>query len=232
MRKAREVLGEKAPTFGRGYGGDEARRGGAQGGRGGTGRTLGKRKRDDEGDGESGGSETDESVRKIPMPRDTPPPISPHHLRRHDPKNANLQPLGEGRGGERMAHALPPRPDTPVQAQTVYEAKPVVRNLRKEAVSAFVPSVVQRKFGASKGEGRLLEPEEMDKLEQEGYTGGGVGSDQAHGADGGLVVNAAPAVGRGGDDDHKNSKKLKEEEARFEREVRGVQMEEVEDEDL
>jgi len=230
VRKAREALGEKAPTFGGGYGGEGGRRGGANGGRGGAGGTLGKRRRDED-DGESGGSDTDESVRGIPMPRDTPPPIPPQYLRRHDPNNANLQPLGEGRGGERVPHALPTRPEPVLQAQTVYEAKPAVRDLRKEAVSAFVPSVVQRKLGAKRGEGRLLEPEEMDRLEREGYGGGGGEGGKTQGPGGGMVVNAAPVVGKASEADG-GGDALEQEEERFERELRSVQMEEVEDEDL
>ncbi|KAI9878150.1 MAG: hypothetical protein M1830_001757 [Pleopsidium flavum] len=228
VRKAREAQGEKAPKFGGGaYGGESARRGGGGGG------MLGKRRREED-HRESDGSGTDESVRRIPMPRDTPPPIPPQYLRRHDPNNANLQPLGEGRGGERVPHALPSRPEPVVQAQTVYEAKPAVRDLRKEAVSAFVPSVVQRKLGAKRGEGRLLEPEEVDRLEKEGY-GGGEGEGEvedegskAHGLGAGMVINAAPVVGKGGAA-HGGSDSLEEEEERFERELRSVQMEEVEE---
>jgi hypothetical protein len=55
-----------------------------------------------------------------------------------------------------------------VEAPTVYEAKPVIRDLRKEAVS-FVPAAVRAKLDKSKGVGGFVEPEEMDKLEKAGY---------------------------------------------------------------
>jgi hypothetical protein len=56
-----------------------------------------------------------------------------------------------------------------VEAKTVYEAKPVVRDLRKEAVSAFVPTAVKMKMNKGQGQGGLIEPEEADRLEKEGY---------------------------------------------------------------
>lgn len=230
VRKAREALGSKR--------GDGAT---SFVGRGGASRTkdvLGKRRRHDDdgrgGGGRSESSETDESVRAIPMPRDTPPPIPPRRGARVV-GNANLEPLGQGRGGgQRLPHALPPKPEGGPAAvvKTVYEAKPVVRDLRKEAVSKFVPAVVQRKIGAGKGRGKLLEPEEMDKLEEEGYTGDRRASGQHVEGGGGTAADAVPAVddvdrvgnaGGGGG--------LEEEEERFERELRSVQMEEVEDED-
>ncbi|KAI4111849.1 MAG: hypothetical protein LQ339_000308 [Xanthoria mediterranea] len=125
----------------------------------------------------------------------------------------------------RERHALPPKPEVvpAVVPKTTYEAKPVVRDLRKEAVKAFMPAVVARKVRAVKGEGgRLLEEEEVERLEREGYLGGG-----GKRADGGgeEVVDAASEVG--GEDVEK--RRLEEEEERFRREVR---MEEVRDEDL
>ena len=235
VRKAREALGDKAPTFDRGYGAEGGGRGdrdlGRGRGRGGV--TPGKRRRPGNGpDGDSDGSETDESVRTIPMPRDTPPPIPSQYLRRVNHANANLEPLGQGRGGgEREPHVLPSRPEPVAQAhaQTVYEAKPAVRDLRKEAVSAFVPAVVQRKLGARKGRGKLLEPEEMDRLEMQGYGDGDRGQVREDGKRADIVVNAAPVVAQGGQAD--GAGMLEEEEERFERELRSVQMEEVEDED-
>ncbi|KAI4128256.1 MAG: hypothetical protein LQ338_002833 [Usnochroma carphineum] len=153
VRRAREKVGVKDED-GKGKGGGAGRGSGA--GRG----VLGKRGRGDEGrrrwgeEETSSGSETDESVRRIPMPRDTPPPIPPRYRHgggrgdhdRSGKRNANLEPLGEGR--ERQVHALPTKPE----ARTTYEAKPVVRDLRKEAVKAFMPAVVARKVGAVKGE--------------------------------------------------------------------------------
>ncbi|KAL8994404.1 MAG: hypothetical protein Q9169_005612 [Polycauliona sp. 2 TL-2023] len=269
VRKAREKVGDK----GRGGGDDRRGRGGGfgngDGGRGrggerGRGGVLGKRSRGVEGDAwergdMSSGSETDESVRAIPMPRDTPPPIPSsygrgrgrgrggpsytghhhHHNGRdfhNNNNNANMEPLGEGR--ERPLHALPAKPPetvtTPAAApRTTYEAKPMVRDLRKEAVKAFMPAVVARKVMAVKGDvgGRLLEEEEVQRLERDGYMGvGSTGGKGEGGATGGMVVEAAPRVGErvGGDDDDEK-RRLEEEEERFGREVR---MEEVSDEDL
>lgn len=232
--KARDAQGDKAPTFARGYGVDGGRRVPSKGERGGGG-MLGKRRRVGiRGIESSDGSETDESVRRIPMPRDTPPPIPAPYLQRAEPGNANLQPIGEGKGGgERMPHTLPPKPEPVVQSQTVYEAKPAVRDLRKEAVSAFIPAVVQRKIGARKGQGKLLEPEEMDRLEREGYGKGGGDGVQEASVGAGIDVNAAPVVGAESEVDSGDARaRLEEEEERFERELRSVQLEEVRDEDL
>ncbi|KAF1962881.1 hypothetical protein CC80DRAFT_487326 [Byssothecium circinans] len=81
------------------------------------------------------------------MPRDTPPPV-PHR-----------------RGHNAPAEDAPPEPKKP---QLVYEAAPEVRDLKKEA-TRFMPTAVANKIKLAKGEGRLLEPEEFDKLEEEGY---------------------------------------------------------------
>ncbi|KAL8902998.1 MAG: hypothetical protein Q9171_007541, partial [Xanthocarpia ochracea] len=183
VRRAREKVGggDKAVgPFGSNNGGDRERGGGGWGERGrgrGRGGVLGKRNRDvsgqeenDDGGGGSDGSSTDESVRCIPMPRDTPPPLPFHHRapRRgggmHSTPNnnssgrgnANMEPLGESRS-RIPHHALPPKPDPAVIAtappppKTTYEAKPIVRDLRKEAVKAFMPAVVARKVQAVQG---------------------------------------------------------------------------------
>lgn len=146
----------------------------------------------------------------------------------HNTHNANLEPLGPGR--ER--HALPPKPEAApaVVPKTTYEAKPVVRDLRKEAVKAFMPAVVARKVRAVKGEGgRLLEEEEVERLEREGYLGGG-GKRVGGGGEEVVVDDAAASeVGEGMGEDDVEKRRLEEEEERFGREVR---MEEVRDEDL
>lgn len=112
------------------------------------------------------------------MPRDTPPPISKDIMDKWWAKrrakrntNANTQPLGRDRGiggevQERQGSTPAPTPVT--ETKTVYEAKPIVRDLRKEAV-AFVPTVVRTKMDKSQGKGGLIEPEEADRLEEEGY---------------------------------------------------------------
>ncbi|KAJ5249156.1 hypothetical protein N7468_000607 [Penicillium chermesinum] len=109
-----------------------------------------------------GGSETDEEVRRIPMPRDTPPPIPRQHQRGQG---------GAGGDSERRGpHPLPPKPQ--VEHKTTYEAKPEIRDLRQEAVSRFIPAAVRAKQDSIRGHGKLLEPEEMDRLEKAGYHAG------------------------------------------------------------
>ncbi|THY19695.1 hypothetical protein D6D01_07025 [Aureobasidium pullulans] len=133
VRKARDALGEKAPAFAKRREG-----GGVQEGR--------KRRRVEEEDED----ETDEDVRNIPMPKDTPPPVP----RRNQP------------------HQLPNKPAVsaaPVVAQTTYSSAPVLRNLKEES-RKFVPTTVAQNIARQKGQGgRLLEPEEADKLEKAGY---------------------------------------------------------------
>lgn len=127
---------------------------------------------------DSEGSETDESVRNIPMPRDTPPAMPVRHNRGREQNHqhvsgANTLPLGQGlRIGSREPLGSQEKLAEPqVQAKTIYVAQPAVRDLRKEAVGRFVPAIVQRKIDAKKGTvvGKLLEEEELEKLEQEGY---------------------------------------------------------------
>jgi hypothetical protein len=134
VTKARDILGEKAPVY-------KQRREGDQ-----HGNEQRKRRRQDEDEED----QTDEDVRKIPMPRDTPPPIP----RRNQP------------------HQLPNKPAAaaaPVPAQTTYSSAPVLRNLTEES-KRFVPVAVAQNLARQKGQGgRLLEPEEADKLEKAGY---------------------------------------------------------------
>ncbi|KAL3422354.1 Protein saf1 [Phlyctema vagabunda] len=178
VRKAREALGDSAPKFGRG--GFSGERGGRGGG------VLGKRRRDNESSDES---DVPEDVRNIPMPRDTPPPIPKEVLdkwyqkrrERHGQTaagrgtNANNTPLGQSdRMPQRDENTTASKTPAPVvEAKTVYEAKPIVRDLRKEAVSAFMPAAVRLKMEKSKGTGGLVEPEEADALEKAGYMAAG-----------------------------------------------------------
>ncbi|KAI1120799.1 WW domain binding protein 11-domain-containing protein [Nemania abortiva] len=161
VKKARDTLGDRAPTFG--YSGPRSDRRDAG--------VLGKRRRDRE-DASSGDDDVPDDVKSIPMPRDTPPPIPKEVLdkwyaKRRAARNANDTPLGDRAG--RPSNQQEAAPTPPVEVKTVYEAKPVVRNLQKEAVSAFVPSAVQMKLDKTKGRGGLMEPEEADRLEKEGY---------------------------------------------------------------
>lgn len=165
VQKARETLGDAAPQFrssGPRWDGND---------RG----ALGKRRRGADDVESSSDSDVPEDVRAIPMPRDTPPPIPKEVMDKWWAKrrakrntNANLEPLGgdKDRGGRGERQQSTPVPV--VETKTVYEAKPMVRDLRKEAV-AFVPSVVRQKLDKTKGKGGLMEPEEADRLEKEGY---------------------------------------------------------------
>ena len=93
------------------------------------------------------------------------------------------------------------------QAQVIYESKPVVRDLRKEATTrSLMPSAVRQKMDAARGHaGKLLEPEEMDRLENEGYTGvataaGLSRSEQTAGEGGGATqrLSGGNSAGTGG----------------------------------
>jgi len=167
VKKAREALGDKAPVF---------RSGGRRGSGGDGGGVLGKRRRDQE-DGSSDDSDVPEDVKRIPMPRDTPPPIPKEILdqwyakRRAKRGNANQEPLGDQQKLQgRQDRQSSERSKTPVaEPKVVYEAKPIVRDLKKEAVSAFMPAVVRAKLEKGKGQAGLLSPEEADRLEKEGY---------------------------------------------------------------
>ncbi|KIW70948.1 hypothetical protein PV04_03175 [Phialophora macrospora] len=193
IRKARESLGEKAPNFG---GGQRRREGD------GNNNLLGKRRHDGERKHyqrrESSGSDTDDSVRRIPMPEDTPPPL-PRESRRYFPRSEDEN------HAARPNTALPPKPGSAPVLKTTYESAPQIRDLRKEAVNRFVPDVVRKKQQAAKGgpTGRLLEPEEMDRLEAEGYLG--------------RTNDARESAGP--TEDEENARRLAEEEARFLREL-------------
>ncbi|KAF7676005.1 hypothetical protein GT037_005510 [Alternaria burnsii] len=155
VNKARAALGDKAPVFKpeRQYNNnndDNRERGAEQRDR--RAGVLGKRSRDGQRK-DMDSSDTDDDVKRIPMPRDTPPPI---------PKRF-LQPEQDDASAATAAAAPEPKKPT-----IVYEAAPQVRDLRKEATK-FMPASVAQKMKLAKGEGRLLEPEEFDKLRDEGY---------------------------------------------------------------
>jgi hypothetical protein len=165
VHKARELLGDKAPQFAQRR---EDRRESDDGG------VLGKRRRDDNHarPRRDSSSDTDEDAKDIPMPKDVEnmPPLP----RRRPATNANETPLGPSRTGP---FELPPKPVVPVQ--TVYESAPVIRDLRKEAISRFVPTAVAQKLKRAKGEGVLIEPEEADRLESLGYRDAEKATDEA-----------------------------------------------------
>ncbi|WQF83196.1 Putative WW domain binding protein [Colletotrichum destructivum] len=155
VKKAREVLGDKAPTFGRGgYDRDgDASRG-----------VLGKRRRDN--DELTSDEDVPDEVKRIPMPRDTPPPIPKEVMDKWYAKRRARRQAEQAE--QQKSEEKEDKPAAP-EPKTVYEAKPMVRNLAQEAVSAFVPTAVKIKMDKGKGQAGLMEPEEADRLEQEGY---------------------------------------------------------------
>lgn len=220
VKKAKEAVGNK----------HDQRRPGRDGKDKGV---LGKRSRDERGGGERGerggyrrkprrswdarstsSSETDESVRKIPMPRDTPPPVPTRRpvMRQGHGTNANAEPLGE-----RRLHPLPEKPQ--IQAQAVYEAKPVIRNLRKEA-AAFVPAAVRRKQEEIKGAGGQEIYVATTNAEASGSVGDVTVAQEGQGA-----TAAAEA------DLEDEMRRLREEEEQWRRETKQAQIEEVQDEE-
>ena len=159
IRRARDALGDAAPKFAerRDRGDGDARDEQRERRQRQQQQHLGKRRRGEEGI-HSSGEETDPEVHGIPMPRDTPPPIPRQRFR--DPQI--------GSDGHRRPHALPSKPVPAAPAQTVYSSAPQLRDLKKEAVR-FMPSAVAQQKARIKGQGRLLEPEEADRLEKSGY---------------------------------------------------------------
>jgi hypothetical protein len=200
VRKAREALGEKAPQYG---GNIRARQPDRQnhdsnssvlGKRQHNGERIPPRRRD------SPASDTDDSVRRIPMPEDTPPPMPREHRRYF---NQNQPPAQNPNN----AHPTP-------AAQTTYSAAPQLRDLKKEATSRFVPDIVRRKQDAVRGTAGLLEPEELDRLEAQGYYA--QNKQQPH--------TAAPQQPDSDENDENDAdaaeaRRLAEEEAGFQREL-------------
>lgn len=222
IRRAREALGDAAPKFA------ERREGGGSGARQEQiqrrqGQQLGKRRRDEE---HAHDSDTDPEIRSIPMPSDTPPPI---------PREKFVDPQMSA-DGTRVPHALPSKPlPAAAPAQTVYSSAPQLRDLKKEAVK-FMPAAVAQQHRRAKGEGRLLEPEEIDRLEKAGYTAANKAAEEADRE--AEIQRARSAVRTEG----LSEAELDEETRRFEEEMRRifpveaeglakkVKVEEVEDE--
>lgn len=222
VKRARETLGERATAFGQARRGEGERNGGGSGGN-----NLGKRRRDEQAPYGRGGrrdveeSETDDEVRDIPMPLDTPPPIP----RRH-PRDRNLHSKTTETLSTDPAVVLPPaRPVVP--SKTVYSSAPVLRDLAQES-KRFVPAAVAQNFARKKGQGgRLLEPEELDKLEYAGYGDAAGAAEEATKEAAFKMMNAEVQAQAQGDEFD-----IDEEARHFERELKRVEMEEVPDEDL
>lgn len=169
------------------------------------------------------------------MPKDTPPPI-PRRVKEGQGTSANAEPLASNRGGERLPNNIPSA-YVVAQPKTTYESAPQIRDLRKEAIGRFVPNVVRQKQDTIKGVGRLAEAEELDKLEQEGYIA--QKDEQDHNMPQQLASNlpsslssnnSISAVPRG--DGDAEARRLAEEEERFRSEMKQVEIEEVQDEDV
>ena len=215
IRKARETLGDKAPQFGKQRG--EERSDGLLGKRTWEGERKSHRGNHQEQDS---GNETDESVRRIPMPNDTPPPIPQQYRRNKSGTNANAEPL--------IAQRLPQKPVSAPEVKTTYEAAPQIRDLKQEAIKRFIPDVVRKKQEAVRGVGSLVEPEELDRLEREGYVGQNEATFRSkHAGATREETNTAPEAA----ETAAEAQRLATEEERFQRELRQVQIEEVEDED-
>ncbi|EKD14625.1 tetracycline transporter [Drepanopeziza brunnea f. sp. 'multigermtubi' MB_m1] len=165
-------------------------------------------------------SDVPEDVKRIPMPRDTPPPIPKEILDRWYQKrreriaerypdstaaagagsakvgtSANNVPLGANErrvgGGGSGGQEMPKRVFE--EAKTTYEAKPVIRDLRKEATS-FVPAAVRMKLDKVRGVGGLVEPEEADVLERAGYLGKKAAGEERGGEEGSAAPQGSRAV--------------------------------------
>ena len=199
INKARDALGDKAPHFGSGTYRRE-----------GEGSVLGKRRHDgarkEYQEPATDGSETDEDVRRIPMPKDTPPPIPREYRRGPHGTSANNEPLGSA-----PDRSLPTKPAAPVQ--TTYSSAPQIRDLKQEAVKRFVPNIVRQKQKAVKGVGGLVEPEELDRLEAEGYGAG------ARKPPDPAISTAASQDAHADAQESEEARRLAEEEERFRKEM-------------
>jgi hypothetical protein len=164
IRRAREALGDDAPKF---QSNDKRPPQDKGQERANHGQHLGKRRRDEE---EMQSSDTDPEIRAIPMPRDTPPPFP------RPPKEQHQEPEVD-ENGQRIPHGLPAKPA--VVSKQVYSSAPQMRDLRKEAVR-FMPSTVAAHKQRVRGEGKLLEPEEIDRLEKAGYYAAGKVTEEAN----------------------------------------------------
>ncbi|KAL1311329.1 hypothetical protein AAFC00_001506 [Neodothiora populina] len=223
VRRAREAMGDEAPVF--------KRRWNEDGDRNENGGSLGKRRRDHRDAYKQEDSDvTDEDVRNIPMPRDTPPPIP----RRERARN-NFNPNGPDISRRQHDANSPAAAAAPLaRSKTVYSSAPVLRDLAQES-KRFVPSAVAQKLARTKGgevgSGRLLEPEELDNLEKAGYGDAEKAVDEAEKEAGFKMMNAQvlaqEAQGEDADDFD-----IDAEARRFEKELKNVEMEEVADEDL
>jgi hypothetical protein len=208
VRKAREALGEKAPQYG---GNNRSQQPNRQNDN--TTSVLGKRQHNGERipprRRDSPASDTDDSVRRIPMPEDTPPPLPREHRRYFNQNQSQNQAQNQPQNQNTQQPAQ--------QVKTTYTAAPQLRDLKKEATSRFVPDIVRRKQDAVRGTAGLIEPEELDRLEAQGYYAQAPPKQQQQ-------QQQQAEDGENGEDgeddaDAKEARRLAEEEARFQREL-------------
>ena len=253
ISKARDKLGDKAPAF-RGYGGGKGgakdgqnRDGADQRGAVGTNNdsVLGKRDRDGNLPHQPGAPEkdvdalepdelssaTDDDVAGIPMPLGTPPPPSPRVRPADDHYVAwngycvlqSAVPLLEERLKQEQ-HASPPEAPEAKKTKLVHSADAQLRNLPAES-RKFVPAGVATKMRAAQSQGnQLLEPEEADKLERQGYAIGVAGSSTAAASSPALVARA-PAPQAHFLDPIKLASASAEKDARIEEELAQIEKE-------
>lgn len=227
VRKAREVAPGAGRSDDREEGGDRSSRGGRGGfsdrgreGRGGT--SLGKRRWGSEVADASASEDTDPEVRDIPMPRDTPPPVPRRPRKQYQDQDRGQRGNPNNIAIDKPRLDLPQKPQVKPVAQTTYSAEPQIRNLRQEAISKFVPAAVAARLKQRQamrgggGDGRLLEPEEVEKLEKDGYLDAKNAATEAAKEE--AYTRIAQDGGPGG------TGSLAEEEAAFERELADVDM--------
>jgi hypothetical protein len=140
---------------------------------------LGKRRRGDDDSTDNDDGDVPDDVKRIPMPRDTPPPVPKEILdqwwaRRRARRNARFEAAGGRRDGgdgaregaregaprrregstEETSSSREPaaRPPTPAP-QKVYSSQPVLRDLRKEA-TVFMPASVRSRMAEAGAAGQ------------------------------------------------------------------------------
>lgn len=129
-------------------------------------------------------SDTDESVRNIPMPRDTPPPVPREYwqARRNKQEQRNAarggrdgakdttKETGEDPEAEAEAESEPkPEPEKRLPAQTVFESRPQIRDIQREVVQAFTPAAVARQQKRQKQQVAGTDREDSVKKEQQAH---------------------------------------------------------------
>lgn len=129
----------------------------------------GEKRRRSDGEESDGGS-TDPEVRRIPMPRDSPP-LLPSVVKERMKEERRLEWEEEDQNRKHRGPCeLPMKPHSDLQSVVVknsYSAEPILRNLKEEAIKAFVPNVLRSvraqlvSVDVQQGD-EFLEPEERE----------------------------------------------------------------------